>query len=286
MYFNVTTKYKKKCDETILSLQKAQDILLNILYSFQNFCDDNQINMSLAYGSLLGAAREKNIIRWDDDVDVMMSQKDFDLLKQNLSKLKSYNLDYYHYSSAKNTHTNEIRIFLQGYYRIINGNNGCYLMPLCVDVFPMCKIPIDKNGLPNSRIDRKLKKISKLKKILYFKESKTKSKNRLIGFLKTSIQFFTKIIPSRHIHIKIDQLIESLYNGEAEYALFSPYAGYHFKYFYERSLLQNKELIMFGKKEVYITSKYDYYLTKTYGDWKTPKDPSNGSNYSELFLKR
>lgn len=49
-----------------------------ILQELDKFCVEHHIRYSLAYGSLLGAVRHKDIIPWDDDIDVMMLRKDFE----------------------------------------------------------------------------------------------------------------------------------------------------------------------------------------------------------------
>ena len=57
-----------------LEIQKE---LLNLLRVFHKFCQDNNIQYSLAWGSLLGAIRHKGFIPWDDDLDVMMDRKNY-----------------------------------------------------------------------------------------------------------------------------------------------------------------------------------------------------------------
>ena len=63
----------------------AQIRLLELLKEFHAFCVRNGIKYSLAYGSLLGAIRHNGFIPWDDDLDVFVDRKSYDVLVEKLS---------------------------------------------------------------------------------------------------------------------------------------------------------------------------------------------------------
>lgn len=48
------------------------------MLEFQNHCAELGLRWSIAYGTLLGAVRHKGFIPWDDDVDVLMPQEDYE----------------------------------------------------------------------------------------------------------------------------------------------------------------------------------------------------------------
>lgn len=60
-----------------LTLRDTQKISLEILIDVHNFCLENNINYSLAYGTLIGAARHKGFIPWDDDIDIIMTRPNY-----------------------------------------------------------------------------------------------------------------------------------------------------------------------------------------------------------------
>lgn len=65
-----------------ITLYDMQQIELNLLIYLKNICDENQLKYYLAYGTLIGAVRHQGFIPWDDDIDVMMPQEDYNKLVQ------------------------------------------------------------------------------------------------------------------------------------------------------------------------------------------------------------
>ena len=59
-----------------IDLQTFQDKYKEYLFQALDFFEKNQIPYSLAFGTMLGAAREKDIIKWDCDVDLWMADED------------------------------------------------------------------------------------------------------------------------------------------------------------------------------------------------------------------
>ena len=53
-----------------LSLREVQLEELELLKDFDQFCKKHNLKYSLCYGTLIGAARHKGFIPWDDDIDV------------------------------------------------------------------------------------------------------------------------------------------------------------------------------------------------------------------------
>lgn len=72
--------------ERELTVEEVKKLIFNILIDFDDFCNKNNLNYSLAGGTLLGAVRHHGFIPWDDDIDVYMPRRDYDFLLNNYNK--------------------------------------------------------------------------------------------------------------------------------------------------------------------------------------------------------
>ena len=60
------------------NLYRYQGKAIETLKFVADFCEENNLKYYLAFGTLLGAVRHKDVIPWDDDVDIWMPREDFD----------------------------------------------------------------------------------------------------------------------------------------------------------------------------------------------------------------
>ena len=61
-----------------LSLLEAQRISLRLLNELDEFCSSAGIEYYLIGGALIGAVREKDLLSWDDDIDVAMKREAYE----------------------------------------------------------------------------------------------------------------------------------------------------------------------------------------------------------------
>lgn len=75
-------------DEERLALQHQ---LLSIYKEIETICVKHNLTVMLAYGSVLGAVRHGGFIPWDDDMDLFMPRRDYDLfIHEYASELPPY----------------------------------------------------------------------------------------------------------------------------------------------------------------------------------------------------
>ena len=68
-------------------LKRCWAAQMEVLQMFSEFCSENHIRWFAAYGTLLGAVRHHGFIPWDDDVDVWMTRKDYELFLRSVNMM-------------------------------------------------------------------------------------------------------------------------------------------------------------------------------------------------------
>ena len=129
---------------------EIQPLLLEVLTAFDAWCGEHGLRYFMDYGTLLGAARHKGFIPWDDDVDVSMMRQDY-LRLLELARSNPYLDDKRRY-----------RILLPGelpnfypFVKVIDESTLAYernvkreyALGLWLDVFCMVPLPEDERAV-------------------------------------------------------------------------------------------------------------------------------------------
>ena len=242
----------------------VKEVLLQILLSFQSYCNKNNLQFYLSAGSLLGAIRHQGFIPWDDDIDICMSRPDYDKLltlakKQDTFdghyKIECFFLENSNYPFIKiiDTETKIDPTFMEEEHT----------SSLFVDVFPVDALPNNK-----TQIEKIYKKAEKIRKILMLNSAKIGTgKSKAKTLLKPLFIPFAKLIGVRRCNEQLDKLSRT-YNfelgkkvGSIMWGLYGPSEVIPHEGF-------NKSVdVTFEGHTFQTMSCWKEYLTNMYGDY-------------------
>ncbi len=125
--------------------QQLRRVELDILKEFEKVCEQLQLKYYCIYGTALGAIRHKGYIPWDDDIDVGMPRKDYDVFVEKAQMLLPEN--YF-----VQTHMNEHE-YLNPFAKLrksdttfieIASKEACINHGIYIDIFPLDGYPLNK----------------------------------------------------------------------------------------------------------------------------------------------
>lgn len=128
---------------TAEEISQLKKILFEILLDVHAFCEVKGLEYALCGGSCLGSVRHKGFIPWDDDVDIVMSRRSYEVFKLEFEeafegkyvlnipgKTKGYGLGIGHVRMAGTvykTHSD---------FGLVNEESGIF-----IDIFPVENVP-------------------------------------------------------------------------------------------------------------------------------------------------
>lgn len=259
-------------------LQKKE---LEILKEFIRICKKLKITYYLDSGTLLGCIRHEGFIPWDDDIDVSMPRKDFDIFIKkapNMLQKKFFiqtNKSDKEYTMAFAKLRNSETTFIESTTKHRNINHGIYM-----DIFPLDNYDTHKKIRNN--FDKFMFRIYDIYINKYYDLNCTFSKKYKI--IEKIINFIYRNKDLSYIVNKKEKISTRLKNKNTDF--------YHcYYYFTTKNIIYNKEIFGNGiiKKfegiDVNVPQKYDEYLKLMYGDYMKlpPKEKRVAHHYCEII---
>ena len=262
-------------------LSELQQYLLDMFDSFHRFCICNHLKYYALGGTLLGAIRHKGFIPWDDDIDIGMPRKDYDIFAQLLSDKMiddrylletphsadlKYNFPYCKLYDTKTT--------------MIENTSKELTRGIFIDIFPLDGLgsTIDEARENYKLIDQKMK-ILRLQKV---KISADRS------FIKNLVLFMVQHLPfkslsERKLCIDIEELCcrqdfdRCVYGGNLV-------GAWGFKEVMEREIYGKPVLYQFENIYINGPQNAEKYLSHQYGDWKKLPPKEKQVSHHDYYL--
>ena len=265
-----------------IDFDQLKQLQLEILTKVHTFCEDRGLQYFLAYGTLIGAIRHKGYIPWDDDIDIMMPRKDYDLFIRSFNGnvkdlvVISPELDNNYYAPYANV--SDTRTILK---EPTTSHRGLEL-GVKIDVFPLDSVPQDI-----SEYDSFMNKMVKYNEILRYK------RRRILKC--TGIKMKCRVLINKMLYCgmsysmvqrNIIRMIEKEKDYNSRYVDCAVFPAYKKKRF-ERALLESVVKVEFEGVLLNAPVGYDKILRIIYGDYMQvpPKEMQIGHHGFTAYWK-
>lgn len=248
---------------------EVREIQLEILDYMHSFCEANNINYTLAFGTLIGAIRHKGYIPWDDDIDIAMPYPDYkrflEIFNINNEKFKVIDVetdDRFPYIMAK----------IEKKKTLILEPGVTYKFGVNIDIFPIYGMP--DNPTKQLKHFYKMKKYQK--KVFYrlipFDKKRKWYKNIILALIKLFLLPYN--------FYKLRQLAKKFPYEESNNVKITSFEMKKPSVF-PKEYFDNRILAEFEGKNYYIPTNYDIILKDIYGDYmKFPPEEKRVSHHS------
>lgn len=250
----------------LVSNKEIMEIELSLLRYLDDICRDEKIQLYLTYGTLLGAARHKGFIPWDDDIDVMIKREDFFRLCEaiksrgnSIYKLIDRSIDT-NYSLPLAKLYDDRTILIEDYGSICPVKFGVY-----IDIFIL-------DNLPN-QTEKEALLFKKARKIRHEYGLSTRKfeldSNRVIYSVLRNIAIIPfHILGYRHFLRKYEIVcVKYINDNTTNMGIVQFGEGYGDKERIPKLCLTGKTKLLFEGDEYCVPDNYVDYLTQLYGDY-------------------
>jgi len=279
----VVSNDQKRLYGTSVSKSKSKELQLGMLEYFRDFCRTHKLRYYLSYGTLLGAARHKGYIPWDDDIDLMMPREDylkfielFCLEEHGSFELLSIQNNKLYFAPFAKIINNQTIMF-QEYEQVEKVEIGVY-----VDIFPLDGLPLGEKE--SNKVFKKMKNWDYAYK-LSIRKITAKSSNSFKWVVKTLLSIPFRLLGSYFVIKRYESLAmaNGYDNGEEVACLVS---GEGSSERIRRDHIEGTAELEFEGNHYPVPSRWDIYLENIYGDYmKLPPEDERKPHSNTVFWR-
>ena len=253
-----------------LSLEEIKSVSLVGLVYLRDLLEKHHLRYYLAWGTLLGAVRHHGFIPWDDDIDIWMPRKDYEILLSKIEEFENDEWEIIHYSNN--------RKYLLAWAKLVNKKTICkpsvaatgVCLGLSLDIFPLDNIDLPLKQAQDEVVALTAEGFLRLES---FHPSIIDVKTSFFKRAEHYLYFYLKCMldkPYHHIMEKYDGILRNI----------DERAQSRVDYVSNGRIVFNREWFgegtrVFFENEMFVAPRnYDIVLKNCYGDYMTmpPKE--------------
>lgn len=240
---------------------------LDLLKQFDDVCKKYDLKYYASFGTLLGAARHKGFIPWDDDIDVVMSREEFKKLckvpKEEFKEPYFFQTEYTepgshnYFGKLRNSDTTALLKLEPGF----TFNQGIF-----IDIFPMDNIPDDEEE--HIRFKKRVAFVREIG-LLWSRAYETKAfRTKYFPFyiIVYGTKWFIRLFKIRNPFIRLADKLAQKYNHKETKRWSNLTVGD--SYYFTKEYFDDIVYLDFENLKVPCPKRYDEALTERYGNWR------------------
>lgn len=244
-------------------LRHLQLVILGIMKDIDSLCQKHNIAYYLLGGSAIGAIRHKGFIPWDDDLDIIMDNDNYNRFIE-ISKAELDPCKYYLQEGLKDWSMYFSKVRLKG-TRLMEGvtyTDNPDMQGIYVDVFKMDNVPSEKYKAIWQYICAKI--------FLSYQLASRGDKERIFGIKKRLMMFLSCPLWIKTVRGWFQAQVEKYNNKDTGYLGFF-YGRTNFKTsIVKKCVFGVPKRVQFEDTFFCVAEHFDEYLTQMFGDYMTP----------------
>ena len=242
-------------------LNQLHEIELVILKEIMRICKEYKITYYMGEGSLLGAIRHQGFIPWDDDIDVIMPRKDYELFLKIAPQVISKKFEIQHSTTIDNYWSPFIKVryldnsfYRQKHIAHLTDHNG----PL-IDIFPLDNVP------KKDSFGQKIQALTiKLNRGMLSYKLKIRIPKKWKGYI---VKFLSNFVSVKHIHKVLAKTFIKYNCSDNPYIVnLGSYYSYD-KQTHPKEWYGKPRMVKFENLTVPVPCEAEKILTCIYGDY-------------------
>jgi len=276
--------------------KKLWNVQINLIKEFDRICRKHNLRWFAAGGTLIGAARHKGFIPWDDDVDVVMLRPEYEKFRRIVaSEIKPpYHLDIWYNYRREDDEPSDLtdmslplisRDYFKKYYPIcfpffplikIRDTRTFFLefvgestfnQGIFLDIFPLDVLPpfAEEQQRINFEIARVIYAATVNPALI--RDAMQKNQRLLVDY--GSLQKFMSL-PYKQRGLQLENLLAKNFFPTERVGDMRDWCIVQKRRFYHLKAFSDVTYLPFEKIELPAPVDYDSFLTDFYGDWRKP----------------